>query len=127
MLLELAPFLLGRFPVLGFWSRRPTLVEERPVVSDQVFVEHNGNVGYQNCPNAPIQHAVRRASLSAATRLVGKPTRTGGALSAEERKRRGSKLLLGKPSQPSPLAGVSCIRRARLTILPAQEAVTRGT
>ena len=85
----------------------------------------NGNVGYQNCPNAPVQHAVRRASLLAATRLMGKPTRTGGALSAEERKRRGSRLLLCKPSQPSPLAGVCCIRRECCTILPAQAAVTR--
>jgi hypothetical protein len=73
----------------------------------------------------PVQHAMRRALLLAAPWLVSKPTRTRGALSAEERKRCGSRLLLCKPFQPSPLAGVSCIRKDRLTILSAQAAVTR--
>jgi hypothetical protein len=86
----------------------------------------NGGVRYWSCPNA---RPTRRAACIAlaAPWLVGKPTRTAGVRQhAEEWKRRGSKLLLGKPSQPSPLAGVFCIRRARLTVLPAQEAVTRG-
>lgn len=43
----------------------------------------------------PVQHAVQHASFLAATWLVGKPTRTAGRTRrAEERKRRGSKLLL---------------------------------
>jgi hypothetical protein len=74
----------------------------------------------------PAQHPLQHAPLLAPTWLVGKPTRTAGVRKhAEERKRRGSNLLLCKPSQPSLLAGVSCIKRVRLTILPGQAAVTR--
>jgi hypothetical protein len=51
----------------------------------------------------PVQHAVQRASLGMAPWPVGKPTRTAGVHQrAEERKRRGSKLLLGTPAQASP-------------------------
>ena len=86
----------------------------------------NGGVGYWNCPNAgPARLAACTGCGAHRARRQADPHRRR-AQRAEERKRRGSTLLLGKPSQPSRLAGVSCIRRARLTILPAQEAVTRG-
>ena len=57
----------------------------------------NANFKFQNCPNTRSSAPCGAHRFLAPTWLVGKPTRTGGALSAEERKRRGSKLLLRKP------------------------------
>jgi hypothetical protein len=73
----------------------------------------------------PVQHAVQHASLGVAPWLVGKPTRTAGVRQrAEERKRRGSKSLLSKPSQASLWAGVFRSRCNQGAIRPGQAAVT---
>jgi hypothetical protein len=50
----------------------------------------NANFKLQNCPNTRSSTPCGAHRFLAPTWLVGKPTRTGGALSAEERKRRGS-------------------------------------
>jgi hypothetical protein len=82
----------------------------------------NGDVRYWNCPNAcPAPLAACIALVP--TWLVGKPTRTAGVRKhAEERKRRGSKVLLRKPSQSSPRVVVSCIRCNQMAICPGQTA-----
>jgi hypothetical protein len=50
----------------------------------------NANFKLQNCPNTRSSTPCGAHRFLAPTWLVGKPTRTGDALSAEERERRGS-------------------------------------
>jgi hypothetical protein len=88
------------------------------------WVRFNGDVRYWNCPNAcpaPLAACIALAP----TWLVGKPTRPAGVRKhAEERKRRGSKVLLCKLSQSSPRVDVSCIRCNQMAICPGQTAAT---
>ena len=85
---------------------------------------HNGGVGYQNCPNTgPARRAACIAWGAHMARGQADPHRRR-AQRAEERKRRGSTLLLCKPSRSSPWVGTSCTRCNQVAIRPGQAAVT---